>query len=101
MNSAPGTANRGPRTHTKVEDMVSYIEDYGVTFNSTCLECSVRLVTIDTPIRGTRDQVVPANATYTPGRPTLFCKTCIDFGAPEKIHLVDYEQAMGRGGDAG
>jgi len=76
--------------------VVSYIEDYGVTYRSTCRNCGVLLCVCDIPIQGTRGEVVPANAHYTPGRPTVFCKSCIDFGAPEKIRLVDFEQAMGR-----
>ena len=75
--------------------MVSYIEDYGVTFRSTCRRCEALLCARDIPIRGRRGDVVPSNAHYTPGRPTLFCKTCLEVTPEKDFRVVDFEKLRG------
>ena len=75
--------------------MVSYIEDYGVTFRTSCLRCGVLLCARDIRIAGGRGEVVPANAHYTPGRPTLLCKACIEVTPESKFSLVDFEKLRG------
>lgn len=70
--------------------MVSYLPDYGVTWRSHCLTCGVMLCAVDIPIAGRYGSVVPANANYAPGRPTLHCKKC---EKPDHFPLKDFEHA--------
>lgn len=55
---------------------MGYLPDYGVTFFAECISCGCRLCAVDIPVQGRYPAVVPANAVYRPGIPTLHCIAC-------------------------